>query len=94
MGRNGQCQMLGSGVTRTTRSSGIHSLDSGAGGTPDAGFWDEVESEADGGVVTGGVLLKAQSLGFGFVALPWGDSEKYDFIVWARPQGRVIASAG
>jgi len=25
-------------------------------------------------------LLKAQSLGFG-LALPWGDSEKYDFIV-------------
>jgi hypothetical protein len=27
-------------------------------------------------------LLKAQSLGFG-LAVPWGDSEKCDFIVWA-----------
>ncbi|MGA8762259.1 MAG: hypothetical protein WB562_05150, partial [Candidatus Sulfotelmatobacter sp.] len=27
-------------------------------------------------------LLKANTLGFG-VAVPWGDSEKYDFIVWA-----------
>jgi hypothetical protein len=34
-------------------------------------------------------LVKAQSLGFG-LALPWGDSEKYDFIVWARPQGRLL----
>ena len=28
-------------------------------------------------------LAKAWSLGFG-VALPWGDSERYDFIVWAK----------
>jgi hypothetical protein len=34
-------------------------------------------------------LMKAQSLGFG-LALPWGDSEKYDFIVWARPGGRLL----
>jgi len=34
-------------------------------------------------------LLKAQSLGFG-LAVPWGDSEKCDFIVWARPQGRLL----
>jgi hypothetical protein len=34
-------------------------------------------------------LVKAQTLGFG-LALPWGDSEKYDFIVWARPQGRLL----
>jgi PD-(D/E)XK endonuclease len=34
-------------------------------------------------------LVKAQSLGFG-LALPWGDSERYDFIVWARPQGRLL----
>ena len=32
-------------------------------------------------------LVKGQSLGFG-LALPWGDSEKYDFVVWARP-GRL-----
>jgi hypothetical protein len=34
-------------------------------------------------------LVKAQAMGFG-LALPWGDSEKYDFIVWARPQGRLL----
>ena len=34
-------------------------------------------------------LLKAQTLGFG-VALPWGDSEKCDFIVWAGDGGRLL----
>jgi hypothetical protein len=34
-------------------------------------------------------LLKARTLGFG-VALPWGDSEKYDFIVWAGRGGRLL----
>jgi len=34
-------------------------------------------------------LVKAQRLGFG-LALPSGDSEKYDFIVWARPGGRLL----
>jgi hypothetical protein len=34
-------------------------------------------------------LLKAGTLGFG-IALPWGDSEKCDFIVWAGPAGRLL----
>jgi hypothetical protein len=34
-------------------------------------------------------LLKARTLGFG-VALPWGDSEKYDFIVWPEAGGRLL----
>jgi hypothetical protein len=34
-------------------------------------------------------LVRAQRLGFG-LALPWGDSEKCDFIVWARPGGRLL----
>jgi hypothetical protein len=34
-------------------------------------------------------LLKAWTLGFG-VAVPWGDSEKYDFIVWAGKGGRLL----
>lgn len=34
-------------------------------------------------------LLKAQSLGFG-LAVPWGDSEKCDFIVWAERGGRLL----
>jgi hypothetical protein len=33
-------------------------------------------------------LLKAQSLGFG-LAVPWGDSEKCDFIVWAGRGSRL-----
>jgi hypothetical protein len=34
-------------------------------------------------------LLKARTLGFA-VALPWGDSEKYDFIVSAAEGGRLL----
>jgi hypothetical protein len=34
-------------------------------------------------------LLKAQSLGFG-LAVPWGDSEKFDFVVWAGRGGRLL----
>lgn len=34
-------------------------------------------------------LLKAQSLGFG-LAVPWGDSEKFDFVVWAGRGGRLM----
>jgi len=34
-------------------------------------------------------LVRAQALGFG-LAVPWGDSEKCDFIVWARPGGRLL----
>jgi hypothetical protein len=33
-------------------------------------------------------LLKAQSLGFG-LAVPWGDSEKCDFITWAGRGSRL-----
>jgi len=34
-------------------------------------------------------LLKAQKLGFA-LAVPWGDSEKCDFIVWERECGRLL----
>ena len=34
-------------------------------------------------------LLKAQRLGFA-LAVPWGDSEKCDFIVWEREGGRLL----
>ncbi|MGA8866802.1 MAG: group I intron-associated PD-(D/E)XK endonuclease [Candidatus Sulfotelmatobacter sp.] len=34
-------------------------------------------------------LLKARTLGFG-VAVPWGDSEKYDFVVWEGENGRLL----
>ena len=31
-------------------------------------------------------LLKARTMGF-MVAVPWGDSERYDFVVWAEDAG-------
>jgi hypothetical protein len=34
-------------------------------------------------------LARAQALGFG-LAVPWGDSEKCDFIVWERPSGKLL----
>jgi hypothetical protein len=34
-------------------------------------------------------LLKAQSLGFG-LAVPWGDSDKFDFVVWSGQGGRLL----
>lgn len=34
-------------------------------------------------------LLKARTLGFK-VALPWGDSERYDFVVWAEEGGPIF----
>ena len=34
-------------------------------------------------------LVKAQRLGFA-LAVPWGDSEKCDFIVWEREGGRLL----
>jgi len=33
-------------------------------------------------------LLKARQMGFG-VAIPWGDSERCDFVVWDREGGRI-----
>jgi hypothetical protein len=36
-----------------------------------------------GDVSEAAFLLKARSLGFG-VALPWGESERFDFIVWGQ----------
>ena len=34
-------------------------------------------------------LARAQALGFG-LAVPWGDSEKWDFLVWERPSGKLL----
>jgi hypothetical protein len=57
----------------------------------DAGWWERKRSNPKrmGELSQAAFLLKAQSLGFG-LALPWCDSERYDFIVWARPQGRLV----
>ena len=57
----------------------------------DPGWWERRRSNPKrmGELSQAAFLVKAQSLGFG-LALPWGDSEKYDFIVWARPGGRLL----
>ena len=57
----------------------------------DSGWWERQRSNPKrmGELSQAAFLVKAQSLGFG-LALPWGDSEKYDFIVWVRPRGRLL----
>jgi PD-(D/E)XK nuclease superfamily protein len=57
----------------------------------DPGWWEREGSNPKrmGELSQAAFLVKAQAMGFG-LALPWGDSEKYDFIVWARPQGRLL----
>ncbi|HWY22643.1 MAG TPA: hypothetical protein VNX26_15555 [Candidatus Acidoferrum sp.] len=51
---------------------------------PNPGWWERERSNPKrmGELSQAAFLVKAQSMGFG-LALPWGDSEKYDFIVWA-----------
>jgi hypothetical protein len=58
---------------------------------PDQSGWERCRENPKrmGELSQAAFLVRAQSLGFG-LALPWGDSEKYDFIVWARPQGRLL----
>lgn len=54
-------------------------------------WWERRRSNPKrmGEVSEAAFLLKARTLGLG-VALPWGDSEKYDFIVWAGEGGRMF----
>jgi PD-(D/E)XK endonuclease len=58
---------------------------------PEESWWKRRRSNPKrmGELSQAAFLVKAQRLGFG-LALPWGDSEKYDFIVWARPGGRLL----
>jgi hypothetical protein len=58
---------------------------------PDPGWWERRRSNPKrmGELSQAAFLVRAQSLGYG-LALPWGDSERYDFIVWARPRGRML----
>ncbi|HXM67764.1 MAG TPA: hypothetical protein VN911_13600, partial [Candidatus Acidoferrum sp.] len=50
----------------------------------DPGWWEREGSNPKrlGELSQAAFLVKAQAMGFG-LALPWGDSEKYDFVVWA-----------
>src|SRR5947209_3031039 len=58
---------------------------------PGEGWWERRRRNPKrmGEVSQAAFLLKAWTLGFG-VAVPWGDSEKYDFIVWAGRGGRLL----
>jgi len=66
--------------------------------------WLRAEAEADPGkwwkklrrnpkrlgeISQAAFLLKARMLGFS-VAVPWGDSERYDFVVWAKEGGKIL----
>jgi hypothetical protein len=61
-----------------------------AAADPDPGWWERQRRNPKrmGELSQAAFLLKAQSLGFG-LAVPWGDSEKCDFVVWARG-GRLL----
>jgi hypothetical protein len=52
---------------------------------PDASWWERAcrNPKRMGEFSQAAFLVRAQTLGFG-LAVPWGDSEKCDFIVWAR----------
>src|SRR5580700_10264978 len=58
---------------------------------PDGGWWERAcgNPKRLGELSQAAFLVRAQRLGFG-LAVPWGDSEKCDFIVWARPAGRLL----
>jgi hypothetical protein len=57
----------------------------------DATWWEREGSNPKrmGELSQAAFLARAQSLGFG-LAVPWGDSEKCDFIVWERPEGKLL----
>jgi hypothetical protein len=58
---------------------------------PGGSWWERRKRnpKRKGEISQAAFLLRAWTLGFG-LALPWGDSEKYDFIVWAGPGGRLL----
>jgi PD-(D/E)XK endonuclease len=56
---------------------------------PNEKWWKKLRRNPKrlGEVSQAAFLFKARSLGFK-VALPWGDSERYDFVVWAEAAGK------
>jgi len=62
-----------------------------AAADPEPSWWerDGWNPKRMGELSQAAVLARAQELGFG-LATPWGDSEKYDFICWARPEGKFL----
>lgn len=51
--------------------------------------WTRKNPKRSGEISQAAFLLKARTLGFK-VALPWGDSERYDFVVWAEEGGEMF----
>ncbi len=58
---------------------------------PQAKWWERLRGnpKRSGEVSQAAFLLKAEMMGF-HVALPWGDSERWDFAVWAADGARVV----
>lgn len=58
---------------------------------PQAKWWERLRGNPKrlGEISQAAFLLKAEMMGF-HLALPWGDSERWDFIVWARDAGRAV----
>jgi hypothetical protein len=57
---------------------------------PDLEWWERFRRspKRSGEVSQAAFLLKARMLGLN-VAMPWGDSERYDFVVWGRAGGAM-----
>jgi len=64
-------------------------VDGGGGSEGEVVVGDEAESEAVGGDFAGGVFTEGAEVGVS-VAMPWGDSERYDFVVWAEQGGPIF----
>ncbi len=66
-----------------------HEADSDGAGARDAQRRRKKNPKLMGELSQAAFLLRARTLGFA-VALPWGDSEKYDFIVSAGEGGQLL----
>ena len=58
---------------------------------PGEKWWERVRGnpKRSGEISQAAFLLKASMMGFN-LALPWGDSERWDFVVWGRDPQRVM----
>ena len=56
-----------------------------AAADPNEKWWERLRGnpKRSGEISQAAFLLRAEMLGF-HLALPWGDSERYDFVVWGR----------
>ena len=80
--RDGKVAIVGLGETNERRSRGmIPWMEAVA--DPCEKWWEGMrrDPKRSGEISQAAFLLKARTLGFK-VALPWGDSERYDFVVW------------